>query len=196
MIIKNFDSISRTESRKLVLNMIEEGIKSILPETLLRRCLKFDGKNLFVKAKKYALEGRVFVFGAGKASGKMAEAIEKIIGSEHITYGFVNSSSAKIETEKIIINFVGHPYPDAKGMAGTRTILSAKTKYNINKKDIVLFLFSGGGSAMLPCPADGITLDNKIKLTELLLMSGATINEINTIRKHISKVKGGKLAEA
>ncbi|MGB3862620.1 MAG: glycerate kinase, partial [Candidatus Aminicenantaceae bacterium] len=92
----------------------------------------------------------------------------------------------------ITLNEAGHPVPDEAGLKGTQRIVKLLEK--TGEKDLVLCLISGGGSALLPYPAEGITLDEKRQLTQILLESGATIHEMNVLRKHVSRVKGGKLA--
>lgn len=136
--------------------------------------------------------GRVFVIGAGKASARMAEAVEAYWGPCEglvITrYGYGRPCRS------IEIVEAAHPVPDAAGVAATQRMLGLLEP--LDENDIVLALISGGGSALLTAPADGITLDEKQALTRDLLASGAPIGDINGIRKEISAVKGGRLAAA
>ena len=122
----------------------------------------------------------------------MSQAIEEILG-ERVKQGIVNVKyDHLLPTNTITLHEAGHPVPDEAGVAGTQRIiqlLQSSTEY-----DLVICLISGGGSALLPAPAEGITLQEKQAVTKLLLNCGATINEINTIRKHISAIKGGQLA--
>jgi hydroxypyruvate reductase len=134
----------------------------------------------------------VYVVGAGKAAASMARAAERVLGSR-ITAGYVNvkdGHTAKLR--RIEQNECGHPVPDERGVAGARRI--AEIASAARKDDLVLCLISGGASALLPFPAEPITLEEKREVTRLLLHSGADIHEINTVRKHISKIKGGQLA--
>ena len=137
-------------------------------------------------------DGRVVVIGAGKASARMAEAVEaawgRCEGLVITRYGYGR------ETEGIEIVEAAHPVPDEAGMVATRRLLELLG--TLGEKDFVLALISGGGSALLCAPEVGITLDEKKALTDALLASGAPIGEINGIRKQISAVKGGKLAAA
>ncbi|MCT4682127.1 MAG: glycerate-2-kinase family protein, partial [Roseicyclus sp.] len=137
-------------------------------------------------------EGRVLVIGAGKASARMAEAVEAEWGPCEglvITrYGYGRPCRG------IEIVEAAHPVPDAAGVAATRRMLDLLG--TVGEGDFVLALISGGGSALLCAPADGITLDEKQALTQALLASGAPIGTINGIRKEISAVKGGRLAAA
>jgi len=135
---------------------------------------------------------RIFLVGTGKASSSMAQAIEEIFGGR-ITKGLITTKyghALPLRFTEIIE--AGHPLPDPKGLEGARKIKDLLT--NTGPKDLVLFLISGGGSALLPLPADKITLEEKQELTQFLLDCGADIKEINTIRKHISQMKGGWLA--
>jgi hydroxypyruvate reductase len=134
----------------------------------------------------------IYVLGAGKASATMAGAVEKLLGSR-ITTGLVNvkyGHTAKLR--RVHLNECGHPVPDEAGVEGARAI--AEIARGAREDDLVLCVISGGGSALLPLPAEGITLADKQATTKLLLDSGANIHEINTVRKHISAIKGGQLA--
>ena len=134
----------------------------------------------------------IYVVGAGKAGASMAHAAERVLG-RRITSGLVNvkyGSTAKLR--RIELNPCGHPIPDAAGVAGSTRI--AEIAAQAGADDLVLCLISGGGSALLPLPADPITLAEKQATTQLLLACGATIHEFNCVRKHLSRIKGGQLA--
>jgi hydroxypyruvate reductase len=134
----------------------------------------------------------VYVIGAGKASAAMAQAVEEILG-ERIKAGVINVKYGHaLPLDIITLNEAGHPVPDEAGLKGTQEIVQLLEKSGEN--DLVLCLISGGGSALLPYPAEGITLDEKRQLTQILLDIGATIHEMNVLRKHVSRVKGGRLA--
>jgi hydroxypyruvate reductase len=137
-------------------------------------------------------DGRLLVIGAGKASARMAEAVEAHYGPCEgyvITrYGYARP------TQRIEIAEAAHPVPDAAGEAATRHLLELVS--NLTKDDTVIALISGGGSALLCAPIEGVSLDEKMALSAALLASGAPVSEMNTIRKRLSRVKGGKLAEA
>lgn len=134
----------------------------------------------------------VYVIGAGKASAAMAQAVEEILG-ERIKAGVINVKYGHaLPLDIITLNEAGHPVPDEAGLKGTQEIVQLLEKSGEN--DLVLCLISGGGSALLPYPAEGITLDEKRQLTQILLDIGATIHEMNALRKHVSRVKGGRLA--
>jgi hydroxypyruvate reductase len=137
---------------------------------------------------------RVFLLGAGKASGAMAAAAEEIVG-DRVAGGFVvvkDGYAARLR--RVEIAEAGHPVPDTRGLAASARLLEVAR--GARENDLVLFLVSGGGSALTPAPAPPITLAEKQELTRLLLASGATIGELNAVRKHLSLFKGGQLARA
>ena len=135
---------------------------------------------------------RIFVVGAGKAGATMARAVERVLGWR-IDGGLINVKDGHTaRLRRIELNECGHPIPDQRGVDGARRIAEIATKAGV--EDLVLCLISGGGSALLPFPAEGISLANKQETTRQLLACGATIHEINTVRKHLSQIKGGQLA--
>jgi glycerate 2-kinase len=196
VIIKNRDELALTPARSNVLDIIEAGIALVLPSEVIRDALKYDRikKNLVVKGDVFSVaRGRVFVIGGGKASGLMALTLEEILGPGLITDGHVTCKSDTLNTQRIKIIPAGHPIPDDRGLSGVKDMFNLKDIYSIDKDDLVLCLISGGGSALMPCPVDGVSLQDKQTVTRLLLNSGAEIDEINTVRKHLSQVKGGRL---
>jgi glycerate 2-kinase len=137
--------------------------------------------------------GRVLVVGAGKASGAMAAAVEEAWGSR-IADGVVAVKDGYLApTRRIRLLEAGHPVPDARGAAAAKEIRALAE--SATAEDLVLVLVSGGGSALTPAPVPRITLADKQAMTRLLL-AGATINQLNTVRKHCSLLKGGQLARA
>jgi glycerate-2-kinase len=199
VIIKNRHELATSKLRSQALDIIEAGIERVLPTTIMHTSVSFDlsSRILFINSNSCPVTGRLFVVGGGKASGLMAETLEKIIPPEIITAGIVidKADPAGFETRKVEIIRAGHPLPDERGVTAVRAILELKEKYSICEEDLVLCLISGGGSALMPCPADGLTLDDKQKITGILLSCGADIVEVNTIRKHLSRIKGGQLAQ-
>jgi len=196
LIIKNREELISSGLRARAVELIEAGVTRVLPSNLLRESVKYRraSKRLAIENEGYNLSrGRVFVIGGGKASGLMAEEIEKIIGPEMITAGAVNCKSNGYATKNIEVIQAGHPVPDEAGVYGVRTMLAMKGRYNIGKNDLVLCLISGGGSSLMPCPVSGVSLEDKRDITQLLLRCGADIKEINTVRKHLSLTKGGGL---
>jgi hydroxypyruvate reductase len=137
--------------------------------------------------------GRLIIIGAGKASAAMARVVEEswpgpLSGLVVTRYGYA------VPCEQIEIVEAAHPVPDAAGLAAARRILERVSGLTVD--DTVLCLISGGGSSLLPLPLDGITLEDKQAVNRELLRSGATIGEMNTIRRHLSAIKGGRLAAA
>ena len=134
----------------------------------------------------------IYVVGAGKAGAAMARAAERVLG-RRITQGLLNVKYGhRAALRRIELNECGHPMPDERGVEGSRRI--AEIAAAAGPDDLVLCLISGGASALLPLPADPITLAEKQETTKLLLACGAPIQEINTVRKHSSQIKGGQLA--
>ena len=138
-------------------------------------------------------KGRTVIIGAGKASGAMAKALEDswdgpLDGLVVTRYGY------RVPTERLEVVEAAHPVPDAAGRDAARRIFDLVQ--GLTKDDLVLCLISGGGSALLALPADGVTLEDKQAVNKALLKSGATISEMNTVRKHLSAIKGGRLAAA
>jgi glycerate 2-kinase len=135
---------------------------------------------------------RIFVVGAGKAGGTMARATENYLGAR-IASGCVNVKDGDAsKTGYIELRRCGHPVPDERGFSGARRI--AELCSEAGEGDLVICLFSGGASALMPFPAPPITLAEKQETTRLLLACGASIGEINSVRKHLSGIKGGQLA--
>ncbi len=184
------------EMRSNAVKIFQKGLQAVEPGSAIKRSCKRKNDHLVIGNKKYNLSKikNIFVTGAGKATAPMAAAIEDIIG-ENITHGIINvkyGHTANLNSIRLIE--AGHPVPDKNGMKGADEILNLAA--GAKKNDLVLCLISGGGSALLVLPAEGITLKDKQDTIKILLSCGATIHEINTIRKHISKIKGGRLAKA
>jgi len=198
MIIKNRQKLATTELRDRVLQIIEAGIRRVLPPDIMKSAVSYDaaGRTIKINSDVFRLaSGRIFVIGGGKATGLMAQALESIIGAENITDGVVTSKGGNVKTQKIKVVIAGHPTPDQRGVSGVKEMLALKGRYSIGKNDLVICLISGGGSALMPYPVDGVNLRDKQKITQLLIGSGAGIDEINMVRKHLSKVKGGRLGD-
>lgn len=199
MIIKNRPALATTGSRDKVLQIIEAGIKRVLPPNIMRVAVSYDAPHHTIKIQddsfSLSAANRIFVVGGGKASGLMAQALEAIIGIENITDGVVNFKGGQVKTQKIKAVIAGHPTPDQRGVDGVSEMLALKDRYAIAENDIVICLLSGGGSALMPYPVEGVSLSDKQKITELLIGSGAKIDEINIVRKHLSRVKGGQLGD-
>jgi len=182
--------------REQVMELVWAALGAVNPMRAVARHLRVEGDTLRVGDRIYDLPPgrRVVVIGAGKASAGMAAAVEAILG-DRIAGGWVNvryGYEPSQPLEHIHIHSAGHPLPDAAGVEGTRRILDQVDR--LEEGDLALVLISGGASALLVQPAEGMTLEDLQRLTDELLRSGATIQEINAVRKHLSRVKGGRLA--
>lgn len=162
--------------------------------TLEKNLLRLVSRGTTITSIDIGRLNRILVVGAGKATAPMARAVERILagriseGCICVKYGYTAELSVIEQVQ------ASHPVPDAKGVDGARKILGLLR--GAGKGDLVISLISGGGSALMPLPPEGITLDEKRETTSLLLRCGATIHEINTVRKHLSLAKGGNLARA
>jgi len=192
--------MSDDKSWKDIREIFDSALIAVDPNEAVKRNVKLidvsSGAQLRISDTEYDLSEyqRIYVVGAGKAASSMARSIEDILGNR-ITKGTVNVKYGYgEELDTIRVNEAGHPIPDGAGIAGTQDILNLMQ--GLTSHDLVICLMSGGGSALMPLPSDGINLDEKQETTRLLLGCGATINEINAIRKHISQIKGGRLARA
>lgn len=160
----------------------------------LRDAVQRDGRWLVAGDLRLDLDTteRIIVVGAGKASAAMAQGLEDVLG-DRITAGAITTKDGHtLPTRRIVIQEAAHPSPDARCLAGAQAMLALLR--DLTERDVVIALMSGGGSALVEAPVAGVGLDDLIGLTRLLLRSGAVIHEINTIRKHLSTIKGGGLA--
>ena len=186
--------MTSTGIRQDALAIFQAGFRAVDAANAVRKCVRLEKNILSVGDKRYDLSryDAVYIIGAGKASAAMAGCLEDLLG-DRIRSGVINVKYGHGRPlRRIEIIEAGHPVPDEAGLRGTEKI--KETLRRTGEKDLVVFLLSGGGSALLPSPAPGLTLDDKQRLTRLLLESGADIQEINALRKHISAVKGGQLA--
>ncbi len=167
------------------------------PRTILRNKIKVKGNALGIGTLSFKLSQfrRVLVIGGGKAAAGMSIEVEKILDG-WITGGSVNIPAYTKpwpKGEQISFNPSSHPIPSEDGVRGVKNIL--RLVGQPSEEDLVICLISGGGSALMPLPSAGVLLSDKQKTTNLLLKSGAKIDEINAVRKHLSDFKGGRLAE-
>jgi hydroxypyruvate reductase len=163
---------------------------------LLQRHLQLSGHHLSAGPLVLDLDRvrRVLVLGAGKAGASMARAVEGLLGPRVSEGLVVVKDGYRTPTALIEIAEAGHPVPDGRGLAASARLLALAGSATAD--DLVLVLVSGGGSALTPAPAAPVTLEEKQTVTRLLLAAGATINELNAVRKHLSRFKGGLLARA
>lgn len=174
--------MNQNEARDLLLKIFLAGVDSARPELVLARHLPEKPS------------GRCVVIGAGKASAAMARALEAAWPDVDLSGVVVTRYGYGAPTERIEILEAAHPVPDEAGVAASRRIL--ETARSAREGDLVLALISGGGSALLTAPKPPLTLADKIAVNKLLLASGATISEMNRVRRRLSEVKGGRLALA
>jgi glycerate-2-kinase len=179
--------------REAALGITEAAIRSADPAIALRQALRLDGSVMQIGARRIDLAGRrVFVVGAGKATLPIAEVLDAELGTR-ITDGLVVLKSPPPKPLLHVRTFVAsHPVPDERSVDAAEQAIALLGR--TRPGDIVLACFTGGSSALFCAPAPGITLADKIAATRLLLNAGASIVEINAVRKHMSRVKGGRLA--
>lgn len=193
--ITNAPALSTTPARRLALAIVEEAIGACLPARLLRDHLQADDGALWVGGRRYPLAaGRLWVLGAGKAAAGMAAAVEDIVGVDRVHGGLVITvpGAPGEMPRKVVVRHGEHPVPGDGSVSATRVLLDEAQR--VRPGDLALCLISGGASALLAAPAEAVTLAEKQEVTRLLLRSGASIDEMNAVRKHLSVVKGGQLA--
>jgi glycerate 2-kinase len=172
--------------------ILSAGLDAADPEEAVRRSVRIEGNAVVAGDRRFDAE-RVFVLAAGKAAGAMARAAEELFG-ERISGGLiVTKYGHEAASEKLEIIFAGHPEPDEKSVEAARS--AEELARSLGEGDLHLALISGGASALLADPAPPIELADLKKLTGALLRSGASISEINAVRKHVSVLKGGGLVK-
>jgi glycerate 2-kinase len=182
-------------SRSHALAIFRAAVHAADPRQAVLAHVKIDGPALVVGPRRYRLANfdRLRVIGAGKASAGMAQALERVLG-RRITDGCINVPDGNtVRLRRIVLHQAGHPIPDQRGVEGARRI--AQIARESGRRDLLICVISGGASALMPLPAPGVTLAQKKEITRRLLASGANIQEINTVRKHMSAIKGGHLAK-
>ncbi len=179
-------------AKRIALELMKTAIKSSDPYIAVKRALRISDDKLIVKDKEFPIKGDIYVLAFGKAACSMAKAVEEILG-DRVKEGIaVTKYGYGTPLKRIKVIEAGHPIPDENSLKGA--CLGLELAKKVKENDILLVLISGGGSALFTLPENGISLEDKIRTNELLLKSGAKIYEINIVRKHISRVKGGKLA--
>lgn len=193
-IITFTDEKNQNYQEQLILQIINQGIKSCHPDSIIKQVVKkTDHRTLTIGENQIDLKlGRLFILGWGKVSASMASSIEKIVSPNLIFEGAVISTE-KNDLKKIKVLIGDHPYPSNKNVALTKHLV--KLVKNCRRDDSIICLISGGGSSLLTYPVDGISIMNLRKTTKTLLLNAVEDKEINIIRKHLSQVKGGKLAK-
>ncbi len=180
--------------RRQAEEIFQAALKAVDPIEAVFRYVKTADDALLVGEHRFAFQAydRILVVGAGKAGAPMAKALEELLGDRISDGVIVVKEGHSLPLQHVRIHEAGHPVPDERGVRGAEDILSLVGE--AGERDLVLCVISGGGSALLVAPAEGITLADKQEVTQLLLACGADIHEINTVRKHLSRAKGGWLA--
>ena len=183
-------------ARRIFRHLLLAGLGAADPESAIQRAVRIRNNSLRVGTREYDLAGfsRIVCIGAGKASGAMAAALERQFGSRLDGGLVVVNEGHAGKTKRIPLLEARHPVPDHLSERAARRMV--RLLGSLTNRDLVLMVLSGGASSLLAAPAAGLTLKEKQLTTRLLLRSGATIQEINTVRKHLSGIKGGRLAGA
>lgn len=193
-VIQNFDSLATSPLRTTALDLVETAFAAISPKQVMDSEFKMQDSKLLIKEKTYDLSHteRVFVIGFGKGSSGVCRDIEAVLGSR-LTYGWDIDVVDEV-FQKIVYTKGTHPLPSETNIAFTQNVLDSLTQLHLSEKDLVLVVICGGGSALFEAPFS-LSLPRLAAVNSELLKSGATISEMNVIRKHLSKVKGGGLAK-
>ncbi|MDX1596124.1 MAG: DUF4147 domain-containing protein [Nitrosopumilaceae archaeon] len=192
MIIQDFKELSKTRKHRDALTILEEGLKAADPQKSIPKYVKPNKIEIHDQKFDLTKYSSVHTVAFGKSADSMTRVVNAIIPIKSGIIVIPKGSKSIIKSKKFQIFNSGHPKPDQDSVKAAKTV--TKFLKNRKKDELVIFLVSGGGSALLALP-DSITLSDKIHVTELLLRSGATIQEFNCIRKHLSKIKGGRLVE-
>ncbi len=187
----SFSEKMRAHAEKI----FHSALEAVDPASCLHRICRRNNNILKIKNRSYDLDSfkRIIVIGAGKACAPMAQAMEKILGSRLSEGMVIVKYGHESETGCIKIMQAGHPIPDKNSIKAAQAL--AELAGTADNTTLVIFLISGGASSLAALPAPGISLKDKQKATQILLECGADIHEINTMRKHMSQIKGGLLAE-
>jgi glycerate 2-kinase len=187
---------SNTEKmREHAMQIFQAGLQAVDPVEAIIRHVRLNDNLFIIGERRFNLKDydRILVVGAGKAVAPMAKAVEDLLGDRISAGVIVVKDEHGLPLKKIKVCEASHPVPDERGVLGTEQILSLVEK--AGERDLIICLISGGGSALLIAPVQGISLEDKQNTTKLLLACGATIHEFNTVRKHLSRAKGGRLAQ-
>ena len=184
-------------ARKDALQAVASAIRAADPSSLVRGALKVKGGRATLGREKVLLGRfrRIIVVGGGKASGLMAAEVERLLG-DRVAGGVVvvpDYQRALPRLRRVRYVRSTHPVPTEKGARATARMVEAVEE--ATAEDLVVCLISGGGSALMPLPVEGVGVDDVAKTTRLLLNSGAEIGEVNSVRKHLSRIAGGRLVE-
>lgn len=192
MIIKNFNELATDKDKYLTLKILESGLVAGLPTNVMQKFVHKNQISVGKYIKSLSKYDQIFVVAFGKAADSMTDQVKSLT---HISGGIVVMPEGYIsilKTKNFEIIYAGHPIPNKKSVKAARKIIKFLEERKEN--DLVIFLVSGGGSSLVSLP-DGITLDEKRTITDLLIKCGASIEEINCVRKHLSKIKGGRILD-
>ncbi len=190
-----FFSLNRMpeHNESVLLDLANKAMLSAAPEKLIQKQLSCREGKLVVQGKEFDIsKGKLFVIGLGKASVSMAKGVEAVVGPENIEDGIVVSNT-DAELSKVRVIKSTHPFPSDLSVKAAEAVLELASK--CSEDDIVLCLISGGGSALLELPEEGITVDDQIEATKTLIFHGILAEDIAIVRRHTSKIKGGRLAK-
>jgi len=174
--------------------MTEDDVKALLRRMMTAAIAAADPAMVLARHLPEKPTSRCIVIGAGKSAAAMARALEKAWPDVELSGIVVTRFGHAVPTDRISVREASHPVPDAAGLEAARDIL--QTAKAARKGDLVIALISGGGSALMPMPTPPLTLEEKITVNKLLLKSGLTIDDMNRVRRRLSKIKGGGLAQA
>lgn len=182
------------EGREIILEIMEAAVRAVNSYEAAAEKIRLEENDLIFNNLRYDLSkiDNIYVIGGGKATLPIAQALEEVLG-DRISEGVINVKKKTKELNRITVIEAGHPIPDEKGWEGAKKIVEIADK--AGEKDLAICVITGGASALIPMPAEDIDLEDLKKINKLLLNSGAPLEDINTVRKHISKTKGGKLAK-
>lgn len=192
MIIQNFKELATTDKKKDCLEILEAGLQAADPQNIIPKYVspnEIKINNKIINIGKYS---NIYSVAFGKAGDSMTRALNAIVPIKSGIVVIPKGSKSKIKGKKFQIFNSRHPEPDKISVKAAKEVM--KFVQNKRSDEFIIFLVSGGGSSLLAMP-DEITLDDKVHVTKLLLKTGVTIQEFNCIRKHLSKIKGGKLIE-
>ncbi len=190
--IADRERLARTRAHDTVLSCLEAGIDAADPEAVIASQVEISDGRLRVGESTYDCYPfrEIIILGGGNAAAHVARALERVVG-DRLDGGIVVTDDP-VETDRITVLPGDHPVPSERGVESTRRLMDRAAAAAADT--LVLGVITGGGSALMPAPAEGITLEDLEKTTDRLLRSGATIHEINAVRKHLSALKGGQLA--
>jgi glycerate-2-kinase len=176
--------------------IFKAALEEVKPESLVRKSVSLEGEKIVIQGQSFSLArfDRIFLVSVGKAAPFMAKSLSDILGKRLEGGIAVCLPQTKKKLQRITCLPASHPLPDQKSLRAAQRILGLAR--GLGEKDLLFFLVSGGGSAQVCLPSSGVSLDEKRRLTEMLLSAGASIAELNTVRKHLSQIKGGRLARA